>query len=215
MPQIVMLRGDLELRTRITPLAESDDAEWVSVAHDLDTWPGAREVARLGIRGDRARQARKLFSYAALAHERDREILRDMVARGIQVRIAATSLPQGTIIIGRRAIILSGPATHSDRTYTMSVAPALIGGAYSLFEAAWETAADLATFFSSQRPRMDAQARVILRALGSGVTDEAAARELGMSLRTYRRRVAELLIALDAGSRFQAGVRVGELGLTT
>jgi len=33
------------------------------------------------------------------------------------------------------------------------------------------------------------------------------------SLRTYRRRVAELMAALEAGSRFQAGVRAGELGL--
>jgi hypothetical protein len=35
-----------------------------------------------------------------------------------------------------------------------------------------------------------------------------------MSLRTYRRRVAELLTSLDATSRVQAGVRAGELGLT-
>ena len=42
---------------------------------------------------------------------------------------------------------------------------------------------------------------------------EAAARRLGTSLRTYRRRVAELMAALEAGSRFQAGVRAGELGL--
>lgn len=54
----------------------------------------------------------------------------------------------------------------------------------------------------------------MLRALGSGATDEAAARELGMSLRTYRRRVAELLTSLEAASRFQAGLRAGELGLT-
>ncbi len=38
-------------------------------------------------------------------------------------------------------------------------------------------------------------------------------RRLGTSLRTYRRRVAELMTALEAGSRFQAGVRAGELGL--
>ena len=42
---------------------------------------------------------------------------------------------------------------------------------------------------------------------------QAAARRLGTSLRTYRRRVAELMAALEAGSRFQAGVRAGELGL--
>jgi DNA-binding NarL/FixJ family response regulator len=49
--------------------------------------------------------------------------------------------------------------------------------------------------------------------LGEGLTDEAASRRLGVSLRTYRRRVADLLLALEADSRFQAGLRAGELGL--
>ncbi|MFJ8025880.1 DNA-binding response regulator [Streptomyces sp. NPDC096311] len=96
----------------------------------------------------------------------------------------------------------------------MSAAPALVSGVYALFEAAWEIAADLEVFLSSDRPQLDAQARTVLRALGSGATDEAAARERGMSVRTYRRRVVELLVALDADSRFQAGIRAGELGLT-
>jgi DNA-binding NarL/FixJ family response regulator len=34
-----------------------------------------------------------------------------------------------------------------------------------------------------------------------------------LSLRTYRRRVAELMTALGATSRFQAGARAHELGL--
>src|SRR4051794_39364645 len=42
----------------------------------------------------------------------------------------------------------------------------------------------------------------------------AAARELGMSLRTYRRRVAELLAGLDPASRLQAGIRAGAPALT-
>ncbi|MCX4404281.1 DNA-binding response regulator [Streptomyces sp. NBC_01764] len=96
----------------------------------------------------------------------------------------------------------------------MSAEPALVSGAYALFEAAWETATELAAFFDPNRPRIDARAREVLYALGSGMTDVTASRELGISLRTYRRRVAELLVALDAGSRFQAGVRAGELGLT-
>ena len=62
-------------------------------------------------------------------------------------------------------------------------------------------------------PTSTPEAREILRALGAGLTDEAAARRLGVSLRTYRRRVAELMATLDADSRFQAGVRAGELGL--
>lgn len=213
------LRGDLELWARLKPLAESDDAEWVNVARDLDTWPGAREAARLQMRRGPAPRARKLYSPAVLADERDREALREMAAHGFQVRITATPLTQGTVIIDRRTMILTGPVlpahtAHGRRTYTMSAAPALVGGAYALFEAAWESAADLAAFLGSGRPAIDAQTSRVLRALGSGVTDAAAARQLGMSLRTYRRRVAELLVALNAGSRFQAGVRAGELGLT-
>ncbi|WP_405513082.1 DNA-binding response regulator [Streptomyces canus] len=221
MAQHMALKSDLELHARITPLVELSDAEWVSAARDLDTWPGARESARLRIRRDGARQARKLFSPAALADEHDRAVLREMAAHGMQVRITTTPLLQGTVFIDRRTMFLTDPAssassTHGPRrrTYTMSAEPALVSGAYALFEAAWETATDLASFFDADRPRIDAQAREVLHALGSGMTDVTASRELGMSLRTYRRRVAELLVALGADSRFQAGVRAGELGLT-
>lgn len=96
----------------------------------------------------------------------------------------------------------------------MTTAPTLVGGVHALFEAAWEAATDLDGFPRAQRPQLDAESRTVLRALGSGVTDATAARELGMSLRTYRRRVAELLDTLDTGSRFQAGMRAGELGLS-
>ena len=58
----------------------------------------------------------------------------------------------------------------------------------------------------------DLRARV-LRQLNSGVTDDVAARELSVSVRTYRRHVAEILTTLRADSRFQAGVRAARLGL--
>lgn len=213
-----MLRGDLDFWARIKPLTESDDVEWVNVARDFDTWPGAREAARLTMRRDGAVRARKLYSPAVLADERDREALREMAAHGMQIRITGTPMSRGTFFIDRRTMIFtspipSAPAARGHRTYTMSAAPALVDGAYALFEAAWESATDLAAVLSPQRPLIDARTGSVLRALTSGVTDEAAARELGMSLRTYRRRVAELLVTLNAGSRFQAGVRASELGL--
>lgn len=55
--------------------------------------------------------------------------------------------------------------------------------------------------------------RRILEQLRSGRTDANAACALQVSLRTYRRRVAEIMRELDASSRFQAGVRAVELGL--
>ncbi|WP_026004868.1 helix-turn-helix transcriptional regulator [Streptomyces sp. AA1529] len=219
MTQVLELTGDLELWARIKPLTESYDAEWVNVARDLDTWPGAREAARRTMRRDAAARARKLYSPAVLADERDREALSEMAAQGMRIRISATPLSRGTVFIDRRTMILtssapSAPAAPGHRRYTMSTAPALVDGAYALFEAAWEHAIDLDVFLGARRPRIDAQAGRVLRALSSGTTDEAAARELGMSLRTYRRRVADLLVVLGAGSRFQAGARAGELGLT-
>ncbi|MER5883126.1 LuxR C-terminal-related transcriptional regulator [Streptomyces sp. NPDC001941] len=53
----------------------------------------------------------------------------------------------------------------------------------------------------------------VLRLLCSGAKDEAAARQMGVSVRTYRRYVARILKSLDVTSRFQAGIRAAELGL--
>lgn len=222
MAAITTLRGDLELHARLTPLA-AGDTEFVNVSHDLDTWPDARAHARRRLRSGRTDRVRKLYSPAALAAEGDRALLRELAAQGLRVRIASSPLPLGTMFVAGRTMILTepkpAPGRGSDpalgrRTYTMSSEPALVGGAYALFEALWETAADISDFLSPDRPRLDGRARAVLRALSSGQTDEAAARGLDMSLRTYRRRVAELLVTLDAESRFQAGMRAGEWGLT-
>ena len=210
------IRGDLELLTRTEHLFSSVREEFICAARDLNTWPrpGARQAARARMRNGGTRQIRKLLSPASLADECSREHLRELADKGALVRIAATALPHETIIIDRRFAILAGVNAPGGREYTVTTAPTLVGGVYALFEAAWETATDLKAFLRGEQPQLDAESRTVLRALGSGATDEAAARELGMSVRTYRRRVAELLNALDAGSRFQAGVRAGELGLS-
>lgn len=48
----------------------------------------------------------------------------------------------------------------------------------------------------------------VVRALRSGLTDEVAARELGLSVRTYRRRIGTMMQNLGARSRFEAGFLV-------
>ncbi len=214
--EIVTIRGDRELLARTQHLFSSVREEFVCAARDLDTWPrpDARRAARARVRDSGTRQIRKLLSPASLADESSRDHLSELIDEGARVRIAAAPLPHETIIIDRRYAILAGVDTPGGREYTVTTAPALVGGVHALFEAAWETATDLKVFLRGEQPLLDPDSRTVLRALGSGATDETAARELGMSLRTYRRRVAELLTTLDAASRFQAGVRVGELGLS-
>ncbi|WP_244206744.1 DNA-binding response regulator [Streptomyces swartbergensis] len=189
--------------------------EFICAARDLSTWsrPGARQAARARLGSSGIQQIRKLYSPAVLADERSREHVSELVARGARVRIAATALPHETITIDRRFAILAGLNAPEGREYTMTTASSLVGGIHTLFEAAWETATDLTAFLHGDQPQLDAKSRTVLRALGSGATDETAPRELGMSLRTYRRWVAELLDVLGAGSRFQAGMRADELGL--
>ncbi len=216
MAESVTVHGDVELMARAGHLFSSVREEFVCAARDLDTWPrpAARQVARERVRDSDARRVRKLLGPAALADESGREHLSELVARGAEVRIVTGTLPHETILIDRHCAILAGADAPGPRPYTVTTAPTLVGAVYSLFEVAWEAATDLAAFLRAERPHLDAGSRAVLRALGSGATDEAAARELGISVRTYRRRVAELLDALGAGSRFQAGVRAGELGLS-
>lgn len=58
----------------------------------------------------------------------------------------------------------------------------------------------------------DGRLECVLKLLRAGRLDDAAARELGVSLRTYRRRVAAIMRSLGARSRFQAGARAVETG---
>ncbi|HEX6875106.1 MAG TPA: helix-turn-helix domain-containing protein, partial [Nocardioidaceae bacterium] len=58
----------------------------------------------------------------------------------------------------------------------------------------------------------DGQRRLLLHQLTRGAKDEQIARTLGVSLRTVRRRIAELMDELGADSRFQAGAEAVRRG---
>jgi DNA-binding NarL/FixJ family response regulator len=220
--QTSTVRGDAELIARAGHLFDAVHEEFICAARDLATWsqPRARSAIARRVRAPGAGSAaernftvRKLWSPLALADEAQRAHLLQLDAAGAQVRISSAPLPHETIIMDRRVAIMAGQPSPLGREYTVTTSPALVGGVYSLFTAAWEAATDLDAYLRGEVPDLGPEAREILRALGAGLTDEAAARQLGTSLRTYRRRVAELMTALEAGSRFQAGMRAGELGL--
>lgn len=199
-------------------LFASAQSEFLCAARDLKTWsqPEARAAIRNRMRTADSSDfaSRKLLSPVALAHEEDRAHLRLVQSKGALVRISGSQLPHETILIDRRVMILAGRETPTGREYTVTTSPILVDGVHSLFRAIWDSALDLDTYLRSDIPHLDADGRLILNALGSGLTDESAAQRLGVSLRTYRRRVAELMAKLEANSRFQAGLRAGESGLS-
>ncbi|MGW1489947.1 DNA-binding response regulator [Streptomyces sp. NPDC002402] len=73
----------------------------------------------------------------------------------------------------------------------------------------WDTGDDPTRHMVGPVP---AHLRSVLHAMLTGLTDEAAAARLGMSGRTYSRRVGELLAALGTTSRFRAGAEAARRG---
>jgi DNA-binding NarL/FixJ family response regulator len=82
-----------------------------------------------------------------------------------------------------------------------------------LFESLWERALAVPGIEVAEGSTEGASGRrLLLDQLAAGAKDEQIARTLGMSLRTVRRRVAQLLDELGAESRFQAGVEAVRRG---
>ncbi|MFJ9691463.1 LuxR C-terminal-related transcriptional regulator [Kitasatospora sp. NPDC101183] len=136
------------------------------------------------------------------------DLLADQNLPQIEVRVSETGLREVLIVDGGGALVRSGTGdavTVND--------PVVVRALDLLFAGAWSRARPLDHHLSLS-PRLDSdQARRVLEMLREGHTDEVAAQELNVSLRTYRRHVAEIMRELGANSRFQAGVRAVELGM--
>jgi DNA-binding NarL/FixJ family response regulator len=210
--QVAVLHGDDEFAARTGHLFAASRATFACVVRDPGTW--ARAAARHRASVPAQVRVKKLVSPTVLACERYRDQLRQVMAAGVHVRISGSALPHETIIIDQRIAIIAGGNTPAGREYTVTSSPALVAGVHDLFQATWSAAIDYSSYLTREAPPLlDESARGVLRALSDGLTDEAASRRLGVSLRTYRRRVADLMVALEADSRFQAGLRAGQLGL--
>ncbi|HET6706354.1 DNA-binding response regulator [Amycolatopsis sp.] len=203
---VVVVRGEAELLARTRHLFELA-TEISCAARDLHTWAVAHPGAPA--RSVRGLTVRKVYLPGVLFDPALAEHLRQIAANGARIRITEREINE-TIILDRRIAIVAGDHVGGVRGYTVISSPDLVQGIQSLFEAAWHGATDL----ESYRARCtEPGAREILEQLASGCKDETAARTLGLSLRTYRRRVAELMALLGASSRFQAGARAREAGL--
>lgn len=142
-----------------------------------------------------------------------------LAAHGEQARITS-ELPVKLAIADRRIALvsLSVDADRSDAIITTS--PPLVAALCDLFEFNWARALPLpATRSLVDDTRPDAGLRTptreeqfILALIGSGLTDDAIASQLGMSTRSFRRRSHELMVELGASNRFKAGVEAARRG---
>ncbi|XVS64107.1 DNA-binding response regulator [Actinosynnema sp. CA-299493] len=207
---MTVVRGEAELYERTAHLFTATRTELLCAANALRTWMGTHPRAGIA-RHPPGLRVRKLFRLSTLLDPRWAHHARHMAEHGADVRVSAHDVNE-TIVLDGRVVILAGDESHGARSYSVITQPEVVHGITSLFEAAWRAGTQLAVH-EAEMAELRAFAPGVLDALNEGWTDETAARALGVSLRTYRRRVAELMTALGASSRFQAGARARELGL--
>ncbi|MEC3957614.1 hypothetical protein VMT65_31590 [Nocardia sp. CDC153] len=156
------------------------------------------------------KQVRLLYSpdYLEL---RDRRPLLRHSSRGAQIRVTDNDFHNALIIDRRVAVLWSGAGADHPYAYLVRE-PALLRALHQFALLSWQSGHGL-TEPAETRVVLDDTARAVLNTLNLGLIDEAAARRLGVSLRTYRRHIAELMTRLEVRSRFQIGVRAAQLGL--
>jgi hypothetical protein len=87
--------------------------------------------------------------------------------------------------------------------------PSAVAALVAVHRELWNAGFDPAPEVDGRPP---AHLATVLPALASGDPDDVVARRIGVSPRTYSRRVAELLSVLGARNRFQAGVEAVRRG---
>ncbi|GGR07266.1 helix-turn-helix transcriptional regulator [Kitasatospora griseola] len=116
-------------------------------------------------------------------------------------------LPMRLVIVDRSAALVPSDPGDGRRGALELHGAALVQPLYALFDELWRSGAD----FGRPAPRDDqdltGSERALLHLLGNGHTDESAGRKLGLSLRTVRRMMQDLMNRLGAESRFQAGAQ--------
>ena len=169
-----------------------------SLEHDLGTM-------RRGVR------ARLLYTRAQAAVGHMREHMQVLSDNGAEVRIADT-LPHRLIVFDRAIAFLPVAPGRAATGALVVREPAIIANLVTLFQSLWSGATDLDELAEAGGQVASEFDRNVLMLMSSGVKDEAAARQLNVSDRTYRRHVADILVRLGASSRFQAGVEAVRRG---
>lgn len=120
-----------------------------------------------------------------------------LVDAGAQAR-AVDRVAQVLLVFDRSAALLATGVTGGNDL--LITEPALVESLSVLFSATWR---HLKRGTPADEPSL--AHRAVLQLMSRGTTDASAAPAMGVSLRTYRRHVADVMARLGAGSRFQAG----------
>ncbi len=137
------------------------------------------------------------------------------VAAGEQARLARVPLKLA-VIDGEWAMLPLLHARGEIPEAVVIVRPSvLLDSLIALFESVWEHAVEVRPTLEGELSTVgtsEGELRQLANLLAAGMTETAISRHLGLSQRTVRRRVKDLLEDLGVDSRFEAGVRATQRG---
>jgi DNA-binding CsgD family transcriptional regulator len=189
----------------LTALIESSKGDLLFLRPD--TWAMPRESAISQVVGravTSGRRSRAIYPIRAL--NQVPEVLQARIDEGEEVRVI-DAMPTRLFVISPTHAVLPEPLGFADEPRLLVRQGALVEALTLLFELYWERSMAV----PSLETRVDQRA-FLVRQLASGAKDEQIARTLGLSLRTVRRRVADLMIELGVDTRFQAGAEAVRRG---
>ncbi|MFD5820568.1 LuxR C-terminal-related transcriptional regulator [Streptomyces sp. NPDC127038] len=154
-----------------------------------------RDMLRRGIR------MRTLYQHTARYHLPTQEYARRMTDEGAEIRTLSELFGRMVAFDGETVFI-----PHQDDPDAAIVIqdPSTVSYLCATFDHAWSLAEPYHPAWTESSAR-DEVKQAIVRLLAEGMKDEMVARRLGMSLRTCRKHIAEIMEQLGAASRFQAG----------
>ncbi|MBL1077496.1 response regulator transcription factor [Nocardia sp. 2] len=129
-----------------------------------------------------------------------------------QIRVTDTDFCN-TVIIDRRVAALWAHTADRQPRGVLVTEPTLLGVIHQFATKTWSTARRLRDHLDADDAALGENALAVIRYLNEGLIDEVAARRLAVSVRTYRRYVADIMDRLGVTTRFQLGARARELGL--
>jgi DNA-binding CsgD family transcriptional regulator len=137
--------------------------------------------------------------------------LRDIVILGAQVRFTEDSMDR-MVVFDRGVAVVPIRPKESSQGALLVREPGLVSQLVTYFDSVWHGATDLreVTDPVAESPQLSHLEKQVLAALATADKDEVAARELKVSVRTFRRYVADLMSRLGAVNRFQAALRAKE-----
>ena len=147
-----------------------------------------------------------------LEDDRTRAYLLDLCAHGAEVRTAEGAELERLILYDRSVFVAPIDVEDSKSGAVVVAQPGLVASMVSLFERVWRQATPVGAADPAARAGLSTTEKQVLAILCQADKDELGAREMSVSVRTFRKYVADLMLKLGAANRFQTALLAKERG---